>query len=192
MFYRCYFDFFFFIKIIFTIFIQQCNLIQDTWQGDIRKVSTDATSKCFTHTLLCFYRCQNYDPYLETSPAKRQYRAEYSEPSGATDLAPFRREVTMRNCSRSKCFVQLVTNETKVRTATFIALPSYTARVLAIKHEHSWLGDSKNTCSILIKRDARLGSRKYRLTLLPRVALKLRYKVYSINQHSHANHRYRI
>lgn len=68
----------------------------------------------YSHVVAFFYRCQNYDPYLETSPAKRQYRAEYSEPLGATDLAPFRREVTMRNCSRSKCFVQLVTNETKV------------------------------------------------------------------------------
>lgn len=73
----------------------------------------------FLHAYLyvvVFYRCQNYDPYLETSSAKRQYRAEYSKPFGATDLAPFRREVTMRNRSRSKCFVQLVTNETKVCT----------------------------------------------------------------------------
>lgn len=61
-----------------------------------------------------FCRCQNYDPHLETSPAKRQYWAEYFKPSRAINLASFRCEVTMRNFTRFKCYVQLVTNETEV------------------------------------------------------------------------------
>lgn len=61
-----------------------------------------------------FSRRQSRDPHSEASSAKGQFWAEHSKPFGATDLAPFRREVAVRDRIRSKRFVQLVTNETQV------------------------------------------------------------------------------